>query len=136
MILSTVLRTCLDRGVRDLRYRQQQLTSLHKWLVENAGAISTAARNDRSWTSEEAQIVTTMTLDEVRKHYDSLNLSQELNEEYRITHGKDSIYGRVPYGIAYIVPQKSFLLFSTISALCAAITAGNCCLIQVGISYI
>ena len=70
-------------------------------------------------------------MNELRTHYDQLNLDQELAEEYSIKRNRNCPHGRVAFGIVYIIPEASALLFSVLSALCAAITAGNCCVVEV-----
>ena len=115
----------------DLRYRQKQLRSLQAWLTSHVDEWIAAERQDGHVSEREAKIVVAAILNEVRKHYDSLNLERELADEYSIKHGRDCADARVAAGIVYIVPEQTMPMFGALNALSAAIAAGNCCAVEV-----
>ena len=129
--LSKVSATSLDRRMRDLRYRQRQLSSLHRWLTTHADESKEGVQRDARCTPEEARLVVAKTLLELRHHYDSLDLKQELEAEYSIKRHYSCPERRVAPGIVYIIPERFTLFFSVLSAVCAAVAAGNCCVIEV-----
>ena len=59
------------------------------------------------------------------------NFEKSIEEEYIISHNKGNLQRRVPYGLVFIRPQMHTRFFSIISAVAAAIAAGNCVLLEV-----
>ncbi|MCJ1472608.1 hypothetical protein MMC13_001257 [Lambiella insularis] len=130
--LSKVSAAALDGRMRNLRYRQKELISLHKWLTSNVDDIQEGIQKDTRCTSDEARLVVAKTLTELRTHYDDLDLKAELKVEYSIKDKRSCPDRHVAPGIVYIIPEKFTLFFSIISALCAAVEAGNCCVVELG----
>jgi hypothetical protein len=73
-----------------------------------------------------------LTMDAVRHFYESLDFQTELEQEYRLAHGKDNENRRVGAGLVIIRPTSHTRLYSIISPLAASISAGNCVLVEVG----
>lgn len=129
--ITVVLSTVADGRVRDLRYRQRQLISLHAWITGHLDEIETGFRKDDHLAESEAQFLVTTTLNHLRRLYDALDLKQELAAEYSVKNRRDNHDRKVPEELAYIVPEKFTLFYSVISTLCTCIVAGTCCLVEV-----
>jgi acyl-CoA reductase-like NAD-dependent aldehyde dehydrogenase len=130
-ITETLLGAVADRRTKDLRFRQRQLTRLHEWIVQNASDVRNAITTDEDLSNNEAGFVLASTLDDLRRQYDSLDLRQELNIEFRIKQQKDGRERRQPEELVYIIPDNFTAFFSTVSALGASIVAGCCCVVEV-----
>ncbi|EMD89581.1 hypothetical protein COCHEDRAFT_1137878 [Bipolaris maydis C5] len=119
--------TALTTRCHNAFFRQKQLKSLHDALRNSSDAIRNAIKQDTHVSDEEATTEVAIVLDLVKEHYASINTTKELEAEYRITNGKDASDRRVPWGVAYIEPQKSHTpFFSVLSPLSAAVAAGTC----------
>jgi aldehyde dehydrogenase (NAD+) len=129
--IARVWSAAVDGRSRDLRYRQRQLRCLKEWVTRRANEATQAIRQDLDCTKREAEYILARTLGELREHYDKLNLQEELQIEYSIKKSRTCAERRVAVGIAYIIPEKTTLFYSVLSALYAAIEAGNCCIIEV-----
>lgn len=126
-----VLSTAQDGRTKDIRYRQRQFLSLHQWIVSNRTNIETAVRQDDHCSEPEAQFVLALTLQDLRRQYNVLNLKSVLEEEYRVKTGRNNAAGNCPEDVVYIVPEKFTTFYSVMSALFAGIAAGSCCIIEV-----
>ncbi|KAJ5772659.1 hypothetical protein N7520_003188 [Penicillium odoratum] len=130
MDLSRILNANIDGRTQNTRYRQSQFLRLQSTLVENIAEIQDAIRADSGHTTKEIRAEVVLALQELRTHYTSLNLAKDLEVEYRIAQGKDNLGGSRGVGIVYIVPCVHTLFFSVISALTAALAAGNCIVLE------
>ena len=128
---NTVLSAVADRRARDLRFRQRQLISLHGWITKSVADLEEAFTADDSLSKEEARFVLALALDELRQNYDSLDLKKELDIEFRVKNCRDNEDRRQPQDLVYVIPEPFTLFHGVISALCAAIAAGSCCVIEV-----
>lgn len=131
VLLARVESAAIDGRMKTLRIRQRLLQSLHKHLLQHRVAFLEATQIDDGCSKEEAQIIFAAALIELRNHYDALNLTTDLDLEYSLAKEKDNEARRVPFDIAYIIPDTSAVLFSILSALCAAIEAGSCVVVEV-----
>jgi hypothetical protein len=129
--ISDILSTVSEGRSKDLRYRQRQLLSLRGWIDTHATEIAGALAADDSLSPSEAQFVLSAILNELRHHYDSLDLQQELAVEYSIKKGKENPGRRVAEDLVYLVPARSSLVFSVLGVLCASIAAGSCFIVEV-----
>ncbi|KAJ5953655.1 hypothetical protein N7454_000551 [Penicillium verhagenii] len=130
MDLSRILNANIDGRSQNTRYRQSQFHRLQSTLVEHVAEIQDAIRADSGHTQQEIRAEVVLALQELRTHYSSLNLTKDLEVEYRIAQGKDNLDGSRGVGIVYIVPCVHTLFFSVISALTAALAAGNCIVLE------
>ncbi|KAE8360771.1 Aldehyde/histidinol dehydrogenase [Aspergillus caelatus] len=128
--LDLVLTTALEGRMKDLRTRQRILRTLHAQLIENTDDLLRATVEDDRVSREEAQVILSASLSELRAHYDKLDLKEELEAEYSIARKESCLNKRVPFGIVYVVPDVYTAVFSIITALSAAIAAGNCVVIE------
>lgn len=131
--IAQVQATATEGRMRDLRHRQKQLISLHRQLTENEAEAISALQADDGFSREEAEFVLAATLDEIRTHYDALDLKKELEVEYGIKRGKSNEQKRTVQPLAYIVPETFTLLYSVLAAFAAATEAGTCCVFKVGL---
>ena len=67
----------------------------------------------------------------VRHYYDSLDFEQELEKEYHVANGKNSEERRVGFGMVVIRPTSHTKLYSIVVPLAAALSAGNCVVVEV-----
>lgn len=131
MDLSRIIAADIDGRVHNTRYRQAQFHRLQAVLVEHVAEIQDAIRADSGHSAQEVRAEVILALQELRTHYESLSLEKDLEKEYRIANGKDSLDGSRGAGIVYLVPCTHTLFFSVISALTAALAAGNCIVLEV-----
>jgi acyl-CoA reductase-like NAD-dependent aldehyde dehydrogenase len=131
MDLARILTANIDGRTQNTRYRQSQFQRLQATLVKHISEIQGAIRADSGYTQQEIRAEVVLALQELRTHYTSLNLAKDLEVEYRIAQGKDSPDAMRGAGIVYIVPCLHTLFFSVISALTAALAAGNCIVLEV-----
>lgn len=130
-ITTDILSAVADRRTRDLRFRQRQLISLHDWITKNVPALEVAISTDDGISIAEAQIVIGLALHDLKKNYESLDLKKELDVEFRIKNGRNNEDRRLPQEIVYVIPSSYTLFHGVMSALCASVAAGSCCVIEV-----
>lgn len=121
----------IDERLLNPLLRRQQLERLHKGLQNNSQALCEAATQDNHITGSEAAVEIHLALLAVKEHYVSIDPDNELKNEYRLAHSQDNSTRRKPFGIAYIEPCTHTLTFSVVSAVSAAVAAGNCVIVQV-----
>lgn len=129
--IKRIFSTVQDGRTKDLRYRQRQFLSLHQWIISHRTEVETAVRKDDHCSDLEAQFVLAMTLLDLRRHYDALDLKTALEEEYRVKSGLNNSGGSFPEDVIYIIPERFTLFYSVMSALFAGLAAGSCCIIEV-----
>ncbi|KAL3471862.1 aldehyde dehydrogenase PutA [Aspergillus californicus] len=120
----------IDGRAQNIRYRQTQFHRLQSVLVQHIDKIKSAIRTDSGNATEEVQAEICYALKELRTHYLSLNLEEDLEREYRVANGKDNEDATRGTGIVYVIPGTHTMFFSAISALTAAVAAGNCVIIE------
>lgn len=121
----------LDGRAHSYRYKQAQFHRLYDILTKSASTLKLAIQADSVLTSIEADFEFARTLLELRTHYDSLDLEGDLKAARKVESGVDNVARTRPLGIVYIIPSKSSLAFSILSALGAAIAAGSCVIVEV-----
>ncbi|KAL5340410.1 Aldehyde/histidinol dehydrogenase [Aspergillus crustosus] len=120
----------IDGRAHNVRYRQTQFHRLQSALVQHIDQIKHALQTDSGHSLEEVQAEICLALKEIKTHYLTLNLEEDLEREYRVAKGKDNADALRGTGIVYIVPETHTLLFSVASALSAALAAGNCIIVE------
>lgn len=127
--------TALTARCHNSFFRQKQLKALHDALRQDSNTIKDAIKSDTRVSEQEATAEVALSLQVVKEHYASIDPAKELEEEYRISNGKDARDQTQPWGIVYIEPQQNHTpFFSIITALSAALAAGNCVALKVGIA--
>jgi aldehyde dehydrogenase (NAD+) len=133
--LANLQATALTARCHNALFRLKQLKSLHDTLRNNSSQIKDAIMQDTHVSDEEATTEVAIALDIVKEHYSSIDAKKELDNEYRITNGKDASDRKEPWGVAYVEPQKSHTpFFSAMSPLSAALAAGNCVALKASLS--
>lgn len=121
----------IDGRTENVRYRQSELQRLHKALRECRSTIVEGIMAVGHTTTSEAELEYYLAMQSVRDEFDSLNFEQAMEEEYAITTGKNCTKRRVGAGVVLIHPTTYTRFYSIISAMAAAISAGNCLLLEV-----
>ncbi|KAJ5122211.1 aldehyde dehydrogenase PutA [Penicillium atrosanguineum] len=125
-----ILAAEIDGRAHNVQYRQVQFNRLQSNIVLQTDELTQALLEWTGHTLEEVRAEICLALDEIRTHYDSLDAEKNLQEEYSIFHGKDFREGKRGVGIVYIVPIGHTIFFSAISAIAAALAAGNCVILE------
>ncbi|KAF3004381.1 hypothetical protein E8E13_010003 [Curvularia kusanoi] len=119
--------TALTARCHNAFFRQKQLKSLHDGLRQDSNTLKDALKADTRVSDVQATVEVAAALELVKEHHASIDPAKELDSEYRVANGKDAGDQTKPWGVVYIEPQQNHTpLFSTISALSAALAAGNC----------
>lgn len=121
----------IDGRAQSPRYIQQQLSKLHDVLVENAKEIRDAIRSDSHHLSSEIEAEYYLALQTVKDLYLQLNVERCIDEEYHLANSIDSPDRRAAAGTVYISPAEHTRLYSIIAPVSAAISAGNCVVVEV-----
>lgn len=129
-----ILRASVEEGrSENVRYRQDQLQSLHAALRDSATAITAAIAVDSGCSPQDADAEFYLGTDALKKSYESLKFEQSLKDEYSVAHGKNNINRRVALGLVAIRPSRHSRLHSVLTPLVAAVAAGNCVLLEVSV---
>lgn len=113
------------------RYIQRQLTLLHDALLKHQKAIRTAIKRQTNYTSAEIDAEIYLTLGAIKHDYESFDFSKVVQEEYSLAQLKDYPSRRVAVGCIYVIPSEHSRLYSIVQTVSAAITAGNCVVVEV-----
>jgi aldehyde dehydrogenase (NAD+) len=133
---ATLQATALTARCHNPYFRQKQLKSLHDVLRRNATAIRDAVKQDSSTSDADASTEVALALNVVKDHYATIDPEQALKDEYRIANNQDAGDAREPWGVVYIESLQSHTpFFSAMSALSAALAAGNCVALKVSIYF-
>ena len=130
-VLARIEGAAIDGRLKVLRIRQRLFQSLHGALVQHRDVALEAIQTDNKCSLEEAQIVYGSTLIDLRNHYNALDFTTDLEQEYRLAKCKSNEGRRIPIAIAYIIPDSFTLFYSVFAALGAALEAGSCVVIEV-----
>ncbi|KAL3437032.1 Aldehyde/histidinol dehydrogenase [Aspergillus tetrazonus] len=124
--------SAIDGRALNTRYKQAQLQRLQTALLQHIQRVRAAIQTDTSHDAGEIQAEIVLALTELRTHYLSLSLEQDLENEYLVAKGKDNPNATRPAGsgIVYIVPSTHTMFFGIISALSAAIVGGCCVILE------
>ncbi|KAB5563073.1 Aldehyde/histidinol dehydrogenase [Coniochaeta sp. 2T2.1] len=130
LALERIQAAVIDGRTENIRFRQGQLQSLHQTLREEASSICRALVQDSSSSVAEAETEFCLAMDAVRHFYDSLDFDKELEDEYKVANGKDNEERRVGAGLVIIRPTTHTRFYSVVNPLAAAISAGNCVILE------
>jgi hypothetical protein len=126
----------IDGRTDNVRYRQNQLQSLHATLRNNVEKILSAISEDVGSShlqdnNSEASCEFYLASNAIRRLYESLDFKQSLKDEYQVANGADYLTRRVGKGLVVIRPTAHTRFYSIICPLATAITAGNCVCLEV-----
>lgn len=130
-ILQSIREAAIDGRLHNIIYRQTQLEKLQTALSTNLASIENAIRIDSGNSETEVAIEYILTLQCVRDYYNTLNAEESLHKEYSLAREEDAPEHLEPIGIVYVVPSAYTPFYSIITALSAAIAAGNCVVVEV-----
>jgi hypothetical protein len=120
--------SCLEGRAQSIRLRQKLLHSLYNGLKSSTSALKEAIAADSGNGEAEVALELALTISELRTHYDTLNVEEDLKEQ----RSPENLNATTNIGIIYVIPTKQNLFYSVISALTAALAAGNCVIVEVG----
>ncbi|ORY71829.1 Aldehyde/histidinol dehydrogenase [Pseudomassariella vexata] len=120
----------IDGRTENIRYRQTQLRNLHSALRNEAASMCSALAKDSQTSNAEVETEYYLAMEAVRHFYDSLNFEEEYMKKYSITNGKDNTSRRLGVGLVVIRPTSHTRFYSIITPLAAAISAGNCIVLE------
>lgn len=121
----------IDGRAHNVYYRQHQLEALHQALLDHASEIRQAMTADYDYSSSESAVEFHLTMNALKRNYESIQPTKALADEYALANGNDAPTNRVPAGIVYIQPCSHALFCSVIAPLSAAMAAGNCVIVFV-----
>ncbi|GFG23053.1 aldehyde dehydrogenase family 3 member B1 [Aspergillus udagawae] len=127
---SRLLAAEIDGRTQNTRYCQNEFHRLQSALSQHIDEIQDAIQKDSGNEPEEVRAELCLALKEIRTHYQTLSLEKDLEEEYRVVAGKDNADAKRGAGIVYIVPSTHTMFYSIVSALSAALAAGNCIILE------
>lgn len=122
----------VEGTARSIRHRQLQFHRLQPTLIKNKALLVQALKDDYGYTEVEALFEYSLSLAELRAHYESLDFEKEVQATKTIQNGNESLNRYIGVGIVYIVPRGG--LYSVLSPLCAAVAAGSCVIVEVGLT--
>ncbi|CAM1508470.1 Fc.00g053180.m01.CDS01 [Cosmosporella sp. VM-42] len=120
----------VDGRAETIRFRQNQLQSLHLELRNNEVAIRAAMAKDTAASTAEVETEFFLAMEAVRHFYEGINFEKSLEDEYLVKEGKDNLQRRVGYGLVVLRPTSHTRLFSVLSPLAAALAAGCCVILE------
>lgn len=128
--IDILIGTVTDQRTHNIRYRQNELQKLHAALLASKDRIQDALCKT-GLDSHEVETEFFLTTDGINQFYHTLDFKVSLEEEYLVTRGRNNTSRRVGIGLVAIRPKQHSRLYSTIIPLAAAVTAGNCVLLEV-----
>lgn len=129
--IENLLVTLVDGRAEGVRFRQDNLISLHNELCKESAALTAAQEKDTGASKTEIEAEYFLALEAVRNFYDSLDFAKELETEYLVAQGKDNTSRRTGAGLVIIRPTGYTRLFSILSPLAAALAAGSVVALEV-----
>ena len=126
-----VLAAATEGQAQSLRHIQQQLSKLHIALTNASPALQNAIRKDANYATSEVEIQYALALENVATHLSESGFEAQLQSEYRLARSENAADNTAPYGAVYIVPARYNQFYSCVTAVAAAIAAGNCVVLEV-----
>ena len=113
----------VDSRTENVRYRQNQLQSLHAALCSSADLICNSVAEDTQVENSHGEVETEyyLSTNAVKHFYESLSLEKSINEEYLVATGVDNPQRKVGYGLVIIRPTTHTRLYSIVCPLAAAL---------------
>ncbi|KAH8799725.1 aldehyde dehydrogenase PutA [Xylogone sp. PMI_703] len=116
----------LEGRAQSTRLRQKLFHSLHEVLKSLEIEVKDAILADTGYSESEVTLEYSLTISELRTHYASLNLEEDLKSQRSL----ENLDATTDVGIVYIIPSQQNLFYSSVSALTAALAAGNCVILE------
>ena len=129
-----VLAAAVEGQAESLRYIERQLSSLHATLTKSSSELQAAIKTDTKQSTSEVELQYTLTLENVVSFFSGSNFDTSLQAEYHLARSENAPSNRAAAGTVYIIPSKYNLVYSCVTAVAAAVTAGNCVVLEVSLS--
>lgn len=128
---SEIRAAAIDGRAHNVYYRQAQLERLTQSLLKRVPEVREAITAGYGHTAGETAVELNLTLEALKRDYDSIQPTKAHAEEYLVAAGKSAPTNKTPFGIVYIEPCVHTLLYSVLVPVSAAIAAGNCVIVLV-----
>ncbi|TGO62071.1 hypothetical protein BCON_0022g00080 [Botryotinia convoluta] len=126
----------IDSRSDNVRYRQNELQSLHKVLRNNVDRITSAISEDLFGhvrkIDTEVLCVFYLASDVIRRSYQTLNFKESISNEYKVANGIDFLSRKIGKGLVVIRPTTHTRFYSIIWPIAIAIAAGNSVCLELG----
>ncbi|KAF7891123.1 uncharacterized protein EAF02_001448 [Botrytis sinoallii] len=126
----------IDGRSNNVRYRQNELQSLHKALRDNVDRITSAISEDLFGhvrkIDTEVLCVFYLASDVIRRSYQTLKFKESISNEYKVANGIDFLSRKIGKGLVIIRPTTHTRFYSIICPIAIAIAAGNCVCLELG----
>lgn len=132
--IERVLASAIEGQAQSLRFIERQLSKLHESLTNASAEIRESIRKDSKFSSSEIDVLFALTLEHLASRLSESRFDTVLHSEYALARSENAPNNLAAYGTVYIVPAKYNLLYSCVTAVAAAIAAGNCVILEVRIS--
>jgi acyl-CoA reductase-like NAD-dependent aldehyde dehydrogenase len=129
--LETLRASVTEGRAENIRYRQNELYSLHSALRENVNQLCEAIAKDYAGSPMKAETEFFLTMDAVRISYKNLDFDKSITEEYSVKFRKGNSERRAALGLVAIRPTRHSRLYSVVTPLVTALEAGNCVIVEV-----
>jgi acyl-CoA reductase-like NAD-dependent aldehyde dehydrogenase len=126
-----VLDAAVEGQAQSPRHIQKQLSKLHATLIKDGTAIRSAILSESRHSVAEVEIQYALALEAVATSFAESDFDKALHAEFRLSRSENAASNIVPYAVAYIVPSTYNVLYSCVSAVVAAISAGSCVILEV-----
>ena len=124
------LRSSITDGIALVpRYRERQLSSLHRTLVAKRQELLQGLVDALNFTRNEALAEYLQVLNSIKTYHATCDPLSCNETEYAIARSEDYLDRRMPAGYVHVIPADESL-YNTIVPVAAAITAGNVVLLQ------
>src|ERR1700710_335849 len=126
-----VLDASVEGQARSHRHIQKELSKLHAVLTKEGPVIRTAIKSESKQSTAEVEVQYALALEAVAACFTERNFEKALAAEFSLSRGENALSNSIPYAVAYIVPSTYNLLYSSVTAVAAAISAGSCIILEV-----
>ncbi|EXJ74260.1 uncharacterized protein A1O5_02556 [Cladophialophora psammophila CBS 110553] len=116
----------IEGRAQSTRLRQKLFHSLHTALRSSEKLIKDAILVDSGLSDSEVNLEYALAISELRTHYTSIDLEKDLKAQ----RAAENLGATTSVGTVYVIPAKQNLFYSVISALTAALAAGNCVVVE------
>ena len=93
----------IEGTAQSVRHQQQQLNKLYNGFLRARSELLEALQQELSLMESEALFEHSLTLQEIRTHYDALSMARENSKAMRIERGLENLDYATPHGTVYII---------------------------------
>lgn len=125
-----ILDAAIEGQARSPRHIQNELSRLHAALVKDGLEIRSALKTESKHSTAEVEIQYALALETVARCFAESNLEKALHAEFSLSRGENAQSRRTAYPVAYIVPSSYNFVYSCVTAVATAISAGCCIILE------